>query len=168
MEILIKIQSELKCPKGSHNSEYFCDKKGNIYSFRYGKMKLIKPILKKNGYFSVGINGKTIMIHRIIAKTLIDNPFNKLEVNHKNGTKTDNNIENLEWVTSSENTQHYLSMGYKPKHDETVFKFKHKITNEIFEGSIYDLRKKHNLPHQHFNKLKKGEINSLYNFQIIK
>lgn len=49
---------------------------------------------------------KTYLLHRIIAQTFIPNPLNLPEVNHKNGIKDDNRVENLEWCTRSENLLH--------------------------------------------------------------
>ena len=59
------------------------------------------------------INGKQkrMRVHRMIALTFIDNPDNKPYVNHINGNRSDNNVENLEWVTPSENTQHAVNTG---------------------------------------------------------
>jgi len=79
------------------------------------KSRLLKPRLNNYGYMEVRLtkNGKTTttFIHIIIARSFIPNPLNKLEINHVNGIKTDNRIENLEWCTHLENMQHASLTG---------------------------------------------------------
>jgi DNA-binding NtrC family response regulator len=104
---------------------YFITVCGRVYS---GKTdKYLKPSYDKQGYERVGLynNGKTttIKVHRLVAEAYIENPLNKSDVNHKDGDKSNNRLENLEWCTRSENIKHAFKNGLKkiPKHQEERF-----------------------------------------------
>ena len=86
---------------------YSVDPMGNIISNRTGKT--IKPI-ECDDYYRVCFSVKGVktmpLYHRVIATALIENPENKKCVNHKDGNKKNNAIENLEWATHTENLIH--------------------------------------------------------------
>lgn len=77
--------------------------------------KIRKPVKTKLGYMRVGLksNNKSrdYLVHRLVAQTFIPNPKNKRYVNHKNGNKEDNRVDNLEWCTHKENMQHAVRTG---------------------------------------------------------
>lgn len=102
---------------------YYASPKGLIISTKNNKIKHIKGKRDKDGYIelalSLKVDGKKkikyIRAHRIIAETFIENTENKPTVNHKNGIRNDNSVENLEWSTYSENNLHrYHVLGAQP------------------------------------------------------
>lgn len=79
--------------------------------------KTLKPQMDKNNYSMVNLylnkKLKTFKIHRLVCNAFLLNPFNKSQVNHINGIKSDNMLKNLEWCTPSENVKHALKTGLK-------------------------------------------------------
>lgn len=88
---------------------------GKIKALRKGKLLSLRH--NPNDYlytvFSVNKNRKTVKPHRIVAEVFLPNTENKRCVNHINGIKIDNRVDNLEWVTYSENTKHAVKIGLK-------------------------------------------------------
>lgn len=106
------LDGKYKICKGYKDTKYFVTDKGTIYHYipQYDIIKEVKPF-NCRGYKRINVRtetGKTIQffVHRIVASLFIPNPTNKEEVNHKNRDKQDNRVENLEWVTKSENELH--------------------------------------------------------------
>ena len=128
-----------------YNMEIWKDIKGykGLYQVsNYGKVRSLERLIwiKRNNCFGkfksnllnqeTGINGypkvilckknlpKTYLVHRLIAIAFIPNIYNKQEVNHLNGIKTDNRLKNLEWTTLSENHIHAYKIGLQKAYGE--------------------------------------------------
>jgi hypothetical protein len=108
-------QCEILHSVKGYNDLYSINIKGEVYSWR--SKKFLKPQKQRNGYLTVnlfnGKNVKTKTIHRLVAEVFIHNEFDKPFVNHKDLDKTNNHVNNLEWVTASENIQHANDNGIR-------------------------------------------------------
>ena len=92
-------------------SKYLIDRDGRVFSTISNKY--LKPTVFNVGYYYLTLindNGlkKKVALHRLLANTFIPNPYNKPEVNHRDGNKLNNSLGNLEWVTPSENIRNAI------------------------------------------------------------
>lgn len=96
-----------------------------------------KPAKTKLGYFMAKLSKndvcKHVFIHRIVAEAFIG-PSNGLFINHKNGIKTDNRVENLEWCTKKENSIHAIQTGLRARKTKFGDKVYCSKTGVIFES----------------------------------
>lgn len=108
----------------------------SLYKRNYHKV--ILPRTDRAGYVTLrlsrNISTSTKYLHRLIAMIFIPNPENRPEVNHINGIKTDNSIENLEWVTHSENMNHAFTSQLWMVPDITKRKVYDSCRNMIFDS----------------------------------
>ena len=117
------------------------------------KEKILKQAYRSD-YKKVGLSMRNEirqpLVHRVIALTFIPNPENKRTINHKNGIKTDNRAENLEWFTDSENHQHAHLLGLmNPNKGEDHY------NSKLNEFQIRVIRK--------CNDLNKTELGKIFN-----
>lgn len=100
--------------------------------------RVLKSRLTKHGYCRVQLNGKDKYVHRLVAEHFIDNPNNKPEVDHIDGDKSNNCVDNLRWVTGKENmnnplTREKLDTYAKKRVGVTI---NNKKVNQILDGVV--------------------------------
>lgn len=134
MEVWIEVQE---------NARYEVSNTGKIRDKKTKTLK--KQYTLKNGYSVVSFyeNGKqkNVYVHRIVACAFLGGSECGLEVNHKDGVKTNNNVSNLEWVTRSENILHCIkTIGRKPRMSGYIRKKKIKGGENMGRHALYLLR----------------------------
>lgn len=105
--------------------DYYATDTGDIYSRqdRWKRIRKLKPAKSPAGYLRVLLHkdGKRFnkFVHRLVAETFIPNPENKPFINHLNGNKEDNRIQNLSWCSTSENVKHSYDVLHR-KHSQPM------------------------------------------------
>ena len=139
------------------HENYGATKCGKIFSFNYkkekGVIKEMSYVVTKDGYLRVGLSksGTKInyLVHRLIAQTFLKNKFNFPEINHKDGNKANNKVDNLEWCTRGHNIQHAVAKGLHNNvgskngcailNEAMVEKIKQNLTDNSYYGQFRDL-----------------------------
>ena len=90
---------------------YIITKDGKVYNTQ--RNKYLTPSKNEGGYMALGLSdGKkrlSFIVHRLVALLFLDNPNNHPEVNHIDGNKSNNNVDNLEWISRSNNMKHMFN-----------------------------------------------------------
>lgn len=128
---------------------------GNIISVarhRRKESKVLKQCLLRTGYYCIDLcnNGviKKHLVHRLVANAFLDNHLNKEQVNHINGIKNDNKLENLEWCTRSENQLHSIKTGLRSAKGEKNSQSK---LNELQVMDIFNRKQTYSIIANEYN-----------------
>jgi hypothetical protein len=104
------------------------------------KGKLLSLTLNQKGYVQVSLSKrgkvKKYEVHRLVALTFLDNPEKLSDVNHKDGSRTNNYVENLEWCSRSYNINYAIDMFHKHSRNVTVMVCDTDKTNTLIFGSM--------------------------------
>ena len=92
---------------------YEVSNEGRVRSLRFNRVLILKLRTLPTGYVYAPLAGKKATVHRLVAKAFIPNPNNYPTVNHIDGNKSNNCVENLEWCTQQYNNQHSLDTGLR-------------------------------------------------------
>lgn len=118
---------EIWKPIAGYEGLYEVSNLGNVASLNYqntGKRKVLALKHHSSGYVTVTLCNRGVhknkSIHTLVARTFIDNPKNLPQVNHIDGDKTNNTVENLEWVTAKENMRHAVQNGLRDPHNNNA------------------------------------------------
>ena len=140
--------------------------KHHKHTKQFRKSKKLTQVIMKNNYLRVEMSKnnvhKLILVHRIVEQAFIPNQLNKKQVNHINGIKTDNRVENLEWATCKENMKHAWDHNLY-KNNKPILQIKDGIIVAEYR-SAYECRKLGYSP-QGIGKVALGKRKSAYGFQ---
>lgn len=126
-----------------YNGKYQISNNGNVRSFsKWKNGDFLRFGMTTTGYYYVNlvVDGrrkiKQERVHRLVAKAFLDNPNNLPEVNHIDGNKLNNNVNNLEWVSRNQNIQHAYDTKLIPKFYGKRHPLSKQIVQKRKDGSV--------------------------------
>lgn len=140
---------------------YLINRNGEVFSIR--SKIIMKTRIGTDGYVFINLKVKgknyTKKIHRLVALTLIENPFNLPQINHKDGNKTNNNVNNLEWVNAKQNCLHAINTNLR-----NSFKEENNIKCKLNRNTVIKI--KEILKEKDNKKLSYKQIGDMFNISF--
>lgn len=124
--------------------DYAISRCGKVLSLKPGQhryLKLKKPRINHDGYIQIKINKQWKSLHRLLALTYLENSDLTLQVNHKDGNKLNNSLDNLEWVTQRENLHHAMRTGLHDNPEVAVYQIDPVTGNRVAFISLIEAQK---------------------------
>lgn len=138
MQQEIIFDEEVWKPVAFYEKNYAISSLGQVRSFKHGKTKNLVLKKKRNGYLFVALCKKGVIkyhhVHRLVAMEFVPNPGNKAQVNHIDLNKQNNRVDNLEWVTHTENQIH--ARKNKPYKSNTPIGIRHLKSSPVLQLSM--------------------------------
>lgn len=142
---------------------------------KHQKTKILKQCLNLNGYYIVNLSNKNSRVHRIVAKTFLENNGYNC-VNHINGNKKNNRVDNLEWCSSSHNNKEAYRLNLRkaplknkygknyPKKVHIIGMYKNGELIEKFYGGG-EIKRKYNYNPSAILETCKGKLKKMYGYE---
>lgn len=138
----------MKSCKVAKHEMYIIYENGDVYSEKLGIF--LKPRQNKNGYLIVTLDKEQLLLHRLVAKHFIPNPYDYPQINHIDGNKLNNDVSNLEWCTQQQNINH--SLEHHLRKGFISVSTKRELLQQVLAGkTVLEVSK--NFPNTHPNTL---------------